>query len=81
MYRASWEWKTAWTLGTSGATAVKRVSDGRVLEWGGGSSGGSDDISGLGAGAAEPGGWGFVHLRQQRALDERTPLAEMGRPA
>lgn len=47
------------------------------MEWGGGSS---DDISGLGAEAAEPGVCGLVHLRQQRAVDEKTPLAEMGRP-
>lgn len=46
--------------------------------------GGSSDISGVGA--AEPGVWvcargcGFVHWRQDRALEEKVPLAEMGRP-
>lgn len=46
--------------------------------------GGGSGISGIGA--AEPGVWvcargcGFVHRRQERALEEKVPLAEMGRP-
>lgn len=46
--------------------------------------GGGSGISGIGA--AEPGVWvcargcGFVHWRQETALEEKVPLAEMGRP-